>query len=157
TCGRSSLQWTTAAFWHRMEGVLAVWGARVKASPKRTDGSVYDIAPTVLMLLDFPVDPKMRGHALTDFFEGVRPPGREPLFSTIEVRRLSPEAPSPAERDAYAERLKSLGYLSGSESRSLPAASGPFPGRTEGAWNNLGLLQRDAGRFDEAERSFREA
>src|SRR5262249_48468705 len=47
TCGRSSLQWTTAAFWHRMEGVLAVWGARVKASPKRTDASVYDIAPTV--------------------------------------------------------------------------------------------------------------
>jgi Flp pilus assembly protein TadD len=39
----------------------------------------------------------------------------------------------------------------------LPAAAGPFPGRTEGAWNNLGLIQREAGRFDEAERSFREA
>src|SRR5262249_36414844 len=106
---------------------------------------------------DLPVDPKMTGHALTEFFEGVRVPGREPLLSTIQVRRLSPEAPSSSERDAYAERLKSLGYLSGSESRSLPAASGPFPGRTEGAWNNLGLIQREAGRFDDAERSFREA
>jgi Tfp pilus assembly protein PilF len=157
TCGRSSLNWTTAAFWHRMEGVLATWGARVKASPTRTEASVYDIAPTVLSLLDLPVDPKMTGHALTELFEGVRAPGREPLLSTIQVRRLSPEAPSSSERDAYAERLKSLGYLSGSESRSLPAASGPFPGRTEGAWNNLGLIQREAGRFDEAERSFREA
>src|SRR5262249_3782287 len=157
TCGRSSLQWTTAAFWHRMEGVLAVWGAKVKPSSARTEASVYDIAPTLLALLDFPVDPKMSGRALTDLFDGVHAPGRESLLSTIEVRRLSPEAPSPAERDAYAERLKSLGYLSGSESRNLPAASGPFPGRTEGAWNNLGLVQRDAGRFDEAEHSFREA
>ena len=158
TCGRSSLNWTTAAFWHRMEGVLAVWGAKVKASPERTDASVYDIAPTVLALLKLPVDPKMTGRARTDLFEGVDLPNREAILSTIEVRRLTPEAPSPSERDAYAEKLKSLGYLSGSESRSLPAASkGPFPGRTEGAWNNLGLIQREAGRLDEAERSFQEA
>ena len=157
TCGRSSLQWTTAAFWHRIEGVLAACGAKVKASPIRTEASVYDIAPTVLSLLDLPVDPQMTGKARTDLFEGVAPPRREPILSETQVRRLSPEALSPSERDAYAEKLKSLGYLSGSESRSLPANSGPFPGRTEGAWNNLGLIQREAGRSEEAERSFREA
>jgi hypothetical protein len=105
-----------------MEGVLAVWGAKVKASPERTDASVYDIAPTVLALLKLPVDPKMTGRARTDLFDGVDLPNREAILSTIEVRRLTPEAPSPSERDAYAEKLKSLGYLSGSESRSVPGS-----------------------------------
>jgi len=158
SCGRSSLQWTTAAFWHRLDGVLAAWGARVKWSPTRGETSVYDIAPTLCALLGLPVDPHMKGRALMEFFERVTPPKPESLFESVAVRRLQPKAPSTSERDAYAEKLKSLGYLSGSESKSLPAASeGPWPGRTEGAWNNLGLLQRDAGEFAEAERSFHEA
>jgi predicted AlkP superfamily phosphohydrolase/phosphomutase/Tfp pilus assembly protein PilF len=158
SCGKSSLKWTTAAFWHRLEGVLAVWGARVKPSPTRTDASVYDIAPTLCALLGLPVDPQMKGGALTDFFEGVTPPKPEVLFASVAVRRLEPKPASAGERDAYAEKLKSLGYLTGSESKKLPSASeGPFPGRTEGAWNNLGLLQRDSGDLAAAERSFREA
>jgi Flp pilus assembly protein TadD len=158
TCGRSSLQWSTAAFWHRLEGVLAVWGARVKPSPTRGEASVYDVAPMISALLGLPVDPKMPGRPLTSFFENVRSPARDKLLTGVTVKRLAPHAPSASERAEYAQKLKSLGYLTGSESKSLPSArEGPWPGRTEGAWNNLGLCQREAGDTVEAERSFGEA
>jgi predicted AlkP superfamily phosphohydrolase/phosphomutase/Flp pilus assembly protein TadD len=158
TCGRSSLQWTTAAFWHRLEGVLAVWGARVKPSPTRGEASVYDVAPTLSALLGLPVDKQMSGRPLTNLFEGVGTPAQEAVFASVAVKRLAPRAPSESERSEYAQKLKSLGYLTGSESKSLTAApEGPWPGRTEGAWNNLGLCQREAGNLAEAERSFREA
>ena len=158
TCGRSSLHWTTAAFWHRLEGVLAVWGARVKPSPTRGEASVYDIAPTLSALLGLPVDKEMTGRPLTNLFEGVGTPAQEAVFANVAVKRLAPRAPSESERSEYAQKLKSLGYLTGSESKSLTAApEGPWPGRTEGAWNNLGLCQREAGNLAEAERSFRES
>jgi predicted AlkP superfamily phosphohydrolase/phosphomutase len=157
SCGNSSLKWTTAAFWHRLEGVLAVWGARVKPLPTRSDASVYDIAPTVSALLGLPVDPQMKGRALIELFEGVAPPKPEALFASVGVRRLEPKPASSGERDAYAEKLRSLGYLSGSESKTLPASEGPWPGRTEGGWNNLGIFQRDTGELAAAEHSFQEA
>ena len=85
------------------------------------------------------------------------PPRRE-VFRNVEVRRLASNAPTAAQRSEYAEKLRSLGYLSGSESKSLPVADeGAKAGPNEGAWNNLGLYQREAGLLDEAERSFRES
>jgi Flp pilus assembly protein TadD len=74
------------------------------------------------------------------------------------VRRLPASAPKAAEADEYARKLRALGYLSGSESKSVATLpEGPWPGRTEGAWNNLGIFQRESGRLEEADRSFREA
>ena len=173
TCRRSSLNWATAAFWHRLNGVLLLWGKNVKGSPERGDASVYDVAPTVSALLELPVDPKMQGKALLELprrspkmqgkallsaFQGVSSPPRE-VFRNVEVRRCASNAPTAAQRSEYAEKLRSLGYLSGSESKSLPVADREetAQGRTEGAWNNLGLYQREAGLLDEAERSFRES
>jgi predicted AlkP superfamily phosphohydrolase/phosphomutase/Tfp pilus assembly protein PilF len=158
SCTRSSQNWTTAAYWHRPAGVLTAWGARVEPSPTREEASVFDLAPTIAALLGLPQDPKMTGQALTRFFRGVSPPPRRGVLAQTEVRRVVAAAPTEAERSEYAERLRALGYLSGAESRSvssLPAGRGP--GRTEGAWNNLGLYQREKGRLVEAEGSFREA
>jgi predicted AlkP superfamily phosphohydrolase/phosphomutase/Flp pilus assembly protein TadD len=158
TCQRSSLNWATAAFWHRLEGVLALWGARVKPPGSRGKASVYDIAPTVCALLGMPVDPQMSGRALVEQFDDVPAPPRQSLFANIVVARLPASAPSASERDEYERKLRALGYLAGSPSQTFPVPSeGPWPGRTEGAWNNLGLFQREAGRLDEAERSFHEA
>lgn len=158
TCARSSLNWTTAAFWHRLHGVLAAWGARVQPAATRGDASVYDLVPTVSALLGLPQDPKMSGRALLSLFHGVSPPARGQVLAGTAVRLLAAAGPSPAERSEYAAKLRALGYLTGSESKtaSLPP-KGRWPGRTEGAWNNLGLYQREAGDLDDAERSFREA
>ncbi len=158
TCQRSSLNSATAAFWHRIDGVLALWGKRVKASPARGEASIYDIAPTVSALLGLPVDPRMSGAALLADFADLPAPARRDLFTSAAVRRLPASAPLAAEAQEYARKLRALGYLSGSESKSVATPpEGPWPGRTEGAWNNLGILQRESGRLEEADRSFREA
>ena len=158
TCRRSSLNWATAAFWHRMDGVLVLWGDRVKASPARGEASIFDIAPTVCALLDLPVDSKMSGRAQLAAFTGLAAPARRDLFASVDVRRLPASAPKAAEADEYARKLRALGYLSGSESKAVAVPSeGKWPGRTEGAWNNLGIIQRESGHLDEAERSFKEA
>jgi Flp pilus assembly protein TadD len=158
SCARSSLNWTTAASWHRRAGILAAWGARVVPSATRADASVYDLAPTIAALLGLPQDPAMTGVAQTSMFRDVAPPPRRKVLEQTPVRRLAVVPPTDAERSEYAEKLRALGYLSGSESRSVAALPpGDWPGRTEGAWNSLGLVQREAGRLDDAERSFREA
>lgn len=158
TCARSSLNWTTAAFWHRLDGVFAAWGARVEPAATRGDASVYDLAPTFSALLNLPQNPKMAGRALLSLFRGVSPPVGAEVLPGTAVRRLSAAGPSPAERSEYAAKLRALGYLTGSESKTASVLpKGPWPGRTEGAWNNLGLFQREAGDLDDAERSFSEA
>jgi len=158
TCKRSSLNWTTAAFWHRLDGVLAAWGARVLPSATREDASVYDLAPTISALMHLPQDPKMSGRALLSLFSGVSQPVRSDVLAKTTVRRLADAGASPSERSEYAAKLRALGYLSGSESRTaFVPPKGPWPGRTEGAWNNLGLFQRGTGQLDDAQRSFHEA
>lgn len=158
SCQRSSLNWATAAFWHRIDGVLALWGERVKALPQRGEASIYDITPSICALLGLPVDPKMSGGPLLADFIDVKAPSRRELYGTVTVRRLSAAAAPPAEAEEYARKLRALGYLSGSELKSVATLpEGPWPGRTEGAWNNLGILQRESGSLEEADRSFREA
>ena len=158
TCRRSSLEWSTAAFWHRLDGVLAAWGAGVTANRERGTASVYDVAPTVTALLGLPVDRRMKGRFLASWFPAVADPPRGDAFSGVAVRRVAAAEPSPAEQAEYAKKLRALGYLSGNETRSAAApVPGPWPGRTEGAWNNLGLFEREAGRYDDAERAFRES
>lgn len=158
TCTRSSLNFTTAAFWHRLDGVLAAWGESVLPLATRGDASVYDLFPTISALMHLPQDPKMSGKALLSLFQGVSVPVRSDVLAETAVRRLAAAGPSPAERSEYAAKLRALGYLTGSESKTASVLpKGPWPGRTEGAWNNLGLFQRGAGQLGEAERSFREA
>jgi Tfp pilus assembly protein PilF len=157
SCQRSSLNWNTAAFWHRLEGVLAVWGARVEPAPSRSEASVYDITPTVCALLGIPTDRRMAGTALLSLFQGVMKPKSSDVFSRVSVRRLPESPPAAGEVAEYAKKLRALGYLSGSESKAVTVPPGDRPGVTEGGWNNLGLYQREAGRLDDAERSFREA
>ncbi len=55
-CGLASGNWSTAAFWHRKEGVLAAWGKGVVRSKERAEASLFDVAPTVLALLGLPAD-----------------------------------------------------------------------------------------------------
>ncbi|MEO8430152.1 MAG: alkaline phosphatase family protein [Acidobacteriota bacterium] len=157
TCRRSSLEWSTAAFWHRLDGVLAAWGPGVAASAERGGASVYDVAPTVSALLGVPADRRMTGKFLASWFPAARESPRGDAFAGIAVRRVAAAEPSREEQDEYAKKLRALGYLSGGETRSAPAPGGPWPGRTEGAWNNLGLFEREAGRYDDAERAFRES
>ncbi len=139
-CGLASGDWATAAFWHRPDGVLGIWGRGVRAGQPRGRARLVDVAPTVLALLDVPGDARMTGHPVAGAFETA------PRFTRTggppaPVRRVADTPMSEAESSEYAKKLLALGYLSpGAESRLAPTG-GAEPGLTEGAWNNLGTWE----------------
>ncbi|HMF09478.1 MAG TPA: alkaline phosphatase family protein [Thermoanaerobaculia bacterium] len=143
SCGRSSLGWSTAAFWHRPDGVFAAWGAGVRPGKASSKASMFDVAPTVLSLLGLPRDRKMTGHPIAAAFDSLPDAGRKDWSAAVTVRRVAAAAMSPAETAEYTKKLLALGYLSGSESKALAPPGGDRPGMTEGAWNNLGLYERE--------------
>jgi predicted AlkP superfamily phosphohydrolase/phosphomutase len=157
-CERSSLNPATAAFWHRLDGVFAAWGPRVKRGLPRGNASVYDVAPTISALLGLPVDRRVRGDALTKIFTDVPAPAKKDVYSTVAVRRVQAEGLSDKDADEYARNLRNLGYLSGSEPAKLAPTGGSRPGLTEGGWNNLGVYMRDNSKdLAAAEAAFRKA
>ena len=142
-CERSSLNPSTAAFWHRMDGVLAAYGARVRRSPERGSASVFDLDPTVSALAGLPVDRRAAGTVLRAAFPDLAAPARKDLLASIPVRRLAAETISEKEASEYAKSLRALGYLAGGEPEKLAASGGDTPGVTEGGWNNLGVYLRE--------------
>lgn len=144
-CERSSLNPNTAAFWHRLDGVFAAYGARVKPSGQRGTASVLDLAPTVSALLDLPIDSRETGSVLRAAFPDAGKPARKDLASSVTVRRVATEALSEKDASEYAKGLRALGYLSGGEPEKLApsGAASDRPGVTEGGWNNLGVYLRE--------------
>jgi predicted AlkP superfamily phosphohydrolase/phosphomutase len=157
TCERSSLNPATAAFWHRIDGVFAAWGARVRPGQARGSASVYDLVPTVSALLGLPVDRSLKGSVIRSAFTSLPAPPKKDIFGTLVVRRVQAEAISEKDADEYAQNLRNLGYLSGSEPTKLAPTGGARPGLTDGGWNNLGVFEREARNFPAAEAAFRKA
>jgi hypothetical protein len=159
SCERSSLNWSTAAFWHRLDGVFAAWGARVR--PGRGSGAkptMFDPAPTVLALLGLPADRGMTGRPIAAAFRDLVAPAKKALFEGMTVRRVPADQMSDAEKSEYTKKLLALGYLSGSEAKPLAPTGGDRPGMTEGAWNNLGLYERETvGDLPAARQAFEQA
>ena len=159
TCSRSPAEWSTAAFWHRPDGIFAAWGARVAAGKGRAHPSVADVAPTVLALLGLPPDASMTGSPVRTAFPTLAPLPPERLFGKTPVTRVAAAPVSSAEARENVRKLVALGYLSGADAAEKPAAAAPAEtGMTEGAWNNLGLYEREVRKdLAAAERDFRRA
>lgn len=160
SCDQGSLNGATAGFWHRIDGVFAAWGARLRPSHARGTASVFDVEPTVAALLGLPVDRRAAGKPVRGAFGDLPVPERKDLTATVPVRRLEVAETSENEASEYAKKLKALGYLSGSEPSRLAPTGGDRPGLTDGAWNNLGLyLFGNPGKIDlaQAEEAFRKA
>jgi Tfp pilus assembly protein PilF len=153
SCERSSLNWATAGFWHRLDGVYAFWGKGVRGGGARGRARLLDIAPTVLALLGLPADVRMTGRPLANLFESLPSTGRKDLFGSTPVRRLAAAEMSAEQASEYTKKLLALGYLSGSEARPLAPIGGDAPGMTEGAWNNLGLYERETAKHPERARA----
>ena len=147
-CGLASGNWATAAFWHRPEGVLALWGKGVARGRSRGDAKLHDVAPTVLALAGAPADRRMPGIPLSSAFEQPLTQTRKDL-SALAVRRVAAAEASAAESDEYAKKLLALGYLSPGSAATLRPTGGTKPGMTEAAWNNLGTYEKET-RHDRA-------
>ncbi len=156
-CERSSLNPSTAAYWHRLNGVFAAWGARVRRGASRGSASVLDVAPTVAALAGLPVDSRMKGTAIRAAFSDLPRPASKDVFGTVAVRRVEAQAPSAKDASEYAQRLRALGYLSGGDSEKVAPPGGERPGVTEGGWNNLGVYFREKGNYSPAEAAFQKA
>jgi predicted AlkP superfamily phosphohydrolase/phosphomutase/Flp pilus assembly protein TadD len=144
-CERSSLNPNTAAFWHRIDGVFAAYGSRVKAGSARGSASVLDLAPTVAALMGLPIDTRETGTVLRGPFPGLGNPPRKDLAASVPVRRVAAETLSEKDASEYAKGLRALGYLSGGEPEKLTVSGGASdrPGVTEGGFNNLGVYLRE--------------
>ena len=143
-CARSSNEWTTAAFWHRPDGIFAAWGEGVVPGRDREHPTVFDVAPTVLALLGLPADVRMAGHPIREAFGGLPSIPAARSSETLRVERVASAPVSAAEASENAKKLVALGYLSPRDAVDLPGPSPRGrPAMTEGAWNNLGLYERD--------------
>lgn len=97
---------------HRMNGVLIACGASIKRACRVDSASIYDIAPTLLYLLDQNVPDDMDGRVLSEAIAEQHlsaNPMRTVIASTNG--RASEVEFSPEENAEVLERLKQLGYV----------------------------------------------
>jgi predicted AlkP superfamily phosphohydrolase/phosphomutase len=140
-CDRGSTEEATAATWHRPAGVFLAWGEGIAPAPPLRAASEFDVAPTLLALLDLPVDRRMRGMVIP-VLSGLAVKERRDLFSRISVSTVSSEPLDAKEASEYARKLVALGYIAGSSGRPGAATAASSAGLTKGAWNNLGIYLR---------------
>jgi len=92
------------------EGFYALWGADV-AGGSLPDIDLYDLAPTVLAAMGFPVSEQMPGRAHLKLFASERVPTTVETLPTYGPRRTALGAPTSTFDKEYRERLRSIGYI----------------------------------------------
>jgi predicted AlkP superfamily phosphohydrolase/phosphomutase/tetratricopeptide (TPR) repeat protein len=155
----------TPGRWHRQYGVLILAGPEI-VSQKLDTTSMLDIAPTVLWLAGLPVPDDTDGRVLT---EAVRPGFAERFPETrVATYEVAPFHVAAAERTAevaaaeaeIVENLRSLGYISGSDTAGDVPTGGAAAGAISAATGtetltgltNLAAVLMSEGEYDAAEK-----
>jgi predicted AlkP superfamily phosphohydrolase/phosphomutase/Flp pilus assembly protein TadD len=151
-CGRASSEEATAAAWHRLDGVLLAWGEGVGPAPPNARATAFDVAPTLLALLELPLDREMRGSVLPvrPGLSGRKEPG---VLAKVSVETVASAAVDREQAAEYTKKLVALGYISARESAEQKTAPRTSAGLTKGGWNNLGVYRRFSLRDDAGARS----
>ena len=133
----SSNATTTAAKWHRSEGMYVLWGDGIAPTAGHTGrGSVQQVCATLLALLGLPPGRDVQGPPLpgapastgarVDYFAHYQP-------------AASPASNTAVDRDTLA-KLKSLGYVGDGGPSSSQTAGAT---RTPGSYNNEGVILKE--------------
>ncbi len=135
-----------AAFWHRMDGIICLYGNGIRKGARIEGATVMDIAPTVLALQGLPHPQDMLGKVLEDAFEQTLAASlnraRVPtLQRKREVDELAGSTADAATNEAL-KKLEALGYIT--------------PDNPD-AHNNLGQRYQEQGKFREAVKEFEKA
>jgi predicted AlkP superfamily phosphohydrolase/phosphomutase len=105
---------------HRMNGIFMAYGAAIQPGTVVENASLYDLAPTILRLMDEPVAEHMDGRVLD---EVLTPDVAAALAQRRAARSqnngksgasgkgYAPESMSAEEKKVLADRLRSLGYV----------------------------------------------
>jgi predicted AlkP superfamily phosphohydrolase/phosphomutase len=101
---------------HRNEGSIILWGPGIRRGKRLPDDSppyIWDVAPTVLALMDLPLAADMPGSPITDSFDSrLRQRYRPDFVASYDVNYKAGERPEMVPMSAeYEERLRSLGYI----------------------------------------------
>ena len=164
-----------AAKWHRLNGIVALYGNGVSKGGNIEGATILDVAPTILALQGLPRPADMPGKVLGDALE---PALRNQLNSTIVAtlqRARQTRDPSPASGTASAEamkKLEALGYLTPDNADAHNNLGQRYQERGDylkaideykaavamrpnfhSAYNNMAVCYGKLGRLDEAEQA----
>jgi len=148
----SSNATTTAAKWHRSEGMYLLWGPGISpASGHSGRGSVQQVCATLLALLGLPPGRDVDGPPLP----GVAAPTAARVDYVAQYHPAAPPASTGAavDRDTLA-KLKSLGYVGDGGPSSSQTAGAT---RTPGSYNNEGVILKEHGKAVPAMAAFERA
>lgn len=97
---------------HRPQGIIILWGEKVKRGETIEGARIIDLAPTILYLMGLPIPVDMDGRALTEALKPEFVSQNPPLFSDLGSDRESGrDVYSPQEEEEVRERLKGFGYV----------------------------------------------
>lgn len=124
---------------HRIEGVIYLYGRGIRAYTHIDKPTLLDVAPTVLALLGLPASDEMPGQVLFDALT-LEAPARITSYESGAVVKAATAERDTAPVDAkILEHLESLGYLD---------TASPIGDR------NLAAMHFEAGRYEEAAKEF---
>ncbi len=143
---------TTAARWHRSEGMYVLWGPGIAPSTGHSGrGSVQQVCATLLALLGLPPGRDVEGPPLP----GVAAPSAPRVDYMAQYQPAAPPASNGAtvDHDTLA-KLKSLGYVGDGGPSSSQTAGAT---RTPGSYNNEGVILKEHGKAVPAMEAFEHA
>jgi tetratricopeptide (TPR) repeat protein len=139
---------------HRIEGILYLYGHRVKEHARIDRPSILDVAPTVLALLGVPPARDRPGGVINEAYTAELGADR---IATYEGGAGGSEAGAvelDPVRQAQLEHLKSLGYLGGS-GEAGEAGEEFHAAQTPEALRNLAAINFQAGRYEDSVEIYR--
>ena len=143
---------TTAARWHRSEGMYVLWGAGIPASAGHSGrGSVQQVCATLLALLGLPPGRDVEGPPLPG--SPAATGARVDYYAQYHPAAAPPSSGTAVDRDTLA-KLKSLGYVGDGGPSSSQTAGAT---RTPGSYNNEGVILKEHGKAVPAIEAFERA
>ncbi len=141
-----------AAFWHKLDGIICVYGKGIRAGHHIAGASILDVAPTVLALQGLPRPADMPGRVL------------EAVMDETLVGRLNRTRVATLQRQREVDDLAGGTHDAASEQvlKKLEALAYITPAQPGGAdspdaHNNLGQRYQETGEYDKAVAEFNKA
>ncbi len=134
-----------AAKWHRLDGVVAFFGAGVRKGATIEGASILDVAPTILALAGLPRASDMPGKIIASAFaDEVAATFSSETVATLDGPRddSDPDPNVSSADDETMKKLEALGYLA--------------PDNAD-AQNNLGQRYQERGEYQKAIEAYQEA
>ena len=152
----SSVATASAAKWHAPQGIYLLWGPGVSAKAGHAaQGDVQQVCATLLALLGLPPGRDVNGDPLEGATPAKAPRADYAGHYRPAAAQVADAAHAATDKQAV-ENLKSLGYISGSESNVAPPGSRGTT-RTAGSFNNEGVIQKERRKFPQAIEAFEKA